>query len=126
MVSGIGPKETLKKYNIPVLSDIPGVGQGLQDQPLYALIYNVSVITTTSLRNATYAAQAVQDYLSNQTGPLTNPGTNEIGKLYSNVDIQSLSLKDHRVGEAPQLISSKSFGQCSLRPFPISRRLARS
>ena len=80
MVSGIGPKETLKKYNIPVLSDLPGVGQGLQDQPLYGLIYNLSVITTSSLRNATYAAQAVQDYLSNQTGPLTSPGTNEIGK----------------------------------------------
>lgn len=28
MVSGIGPSETLKKYNIDVVSDLPGVGQG--------------------------------------------------------------------------------------------------
>lgn len=30
MVSGIGPKETLDKFNIPVLVDAPGVGQGLE------------------------------------------------------------------------------------------------
>lgn len=30
MVSGIGPKEVLSKYNIPVLVDLPGVGQNLQ------------------------------------------------------------------------------------------------
>ena len=92
MVSGVGPKETLKKHNIPVLSDLPGVGQGLHDQPLYALVYNVSVTIASSLRNATYAAQAVQDYLSNQTGPLTKPVTNELGKLSYNVYNQPLSL----------------------------------
>ena len=81
MVSGIGPKEILERNRIPVLSNLPGVGQGLQDQPLFALVYNVSVPTASSLSNATYAAQAVQDYLSTQTGPLTNPGYNEVGKL---------------------------------------------
>ena len=29
MVSGIGPKETLSKYGIPVIADLPGVGQNL-------------------------------------------------------------------------------------------------
>ena len=93
MVSGIGPKETLEKNNIPVLSDLPGVGQGLQDQPLFALIYNLSVPTTSSLSNATYAAQAVQDYLTDQTGPLTNPGYNEVGKLFSKLSVQFPELK---------------------------------
>ena len=82
MVSGIGPKETLEKNRIPVLSNLPGVGQGLQDQPLFALIYNLSVPTSSSLSNATYAAQAAQSYLSDQTGPLTNPGYNEVGKSH--------------------------------------------
>lgn len=29
MVSGIGPKETLQKFNIQVLSDLNGVGQNM-------------------------------------------------------------------------------------------------
>ncbi|KJX95824.1 oxidoreductase GMC like protein [Zymoseptoria brevis] len=31
MVSGIGPKETLQKYDIPVVKDPPGVGQNMWD-----------------------------------------------------------------------------------------------
>ena len=80
MVSGIGPRKTLEKHNIHVISDLPGVGQGLQDQPLFALVYNLSVTTDSSLSNTTYAAKAVQDYLNNQTGPLTSPGYNEVGE----------------------------------------------
>ena len=35
MVSGIGPSDTLSKYNIPLVSDLKGVGQNLQVRPLY-------------------------------------------------------------------------------------------
>jgi len=34
MVSGIGPKETLNRYNISVIADRPGVGQNMWDNPL--------------------------------------------------------------------------------------------
>ena len=92
MVSGIGPRTTLEKYNIPVVSHLPGVGQDLQDQPLFAAFYNVSVTTNSALSNATYAAGAVHDYLFNQTGPLTNPGYNEVGKRNA---IPTISYKFH-------------------------------
>jgi len=39
MLSGIGPGEYLKKFNIPVVADLPGVGQNLQDH-LDAILYN--------------------------------------------------------------------------------------
>ena len=29
MVSGIGPRQTLEQHDIPVISDLPGVGQNL-------------------------------------------------------------------------------------------------
>jgi len=38
-LSGIGPKEELQKHNIPLKSELPGVGENLQDR------YEVSVVT---------------------------------------------------------------------------------
>lgn len=75
MVSGIGPRQTLEEYNVSVLSDLPGVGQNLWDQPLYGVSFRVNVETSSRLSNdRIYAAQAAQDFLNNQTGPLTSVG----------------------------------------------------
>lgn len=49
MVSGIGPRETLERYDIPVVVDLPGVGQNLQDQPRVAVSYRVNVPTSSSM-----------------------------------------------------------------------------
>ncbi|KAF2032767.1 choline dehydrogenase [Setomelanomma holmii] len=42
MRSGIGPANQLKKHNIPVLIDSPGVGANLQDHVLCFIFYEVS------------------------------------------------------------------------------------
>ncbi|KAG6986436.1 dehydrogenase pkfF [Physcia stellaris] len=75
MVSGIGPRKTLETLNITVLSDLPGVGQNLWDQVYYGASFRVNV-ETSSCENSdkVYAAQVAQDYLNNQTGPLTSVG----------------------------------------------------
>ncbi len=39
MLSGIGPADYLKRFNIPLVADVPGVGQNLQDH-LDAIVYN--------------------------------------------------------------------------------------
>jgi choline dehydrogenase len=39
MLSGVGPKEHLQKFGIPLVADLPGVGQNLQDR------YEVGVIS---------------------------------------------------------------------------------
>jgi choline dehydrogenase len=36
-VSGVGPAETLRRAGIPVLADLPGVGQNLLDHPLVSI-----------------------------------------------------------------------------------------
>ncbi|KAL8787181.1 MAG: hypothetical protein Q9195_007872 [Heterodermia aff. obscurata] len=75
MVSGIGPRQILESHNITVLSDLPGVGQNLWDQIFYGVSFRVNVETSSRLSNdKVYAAQAAQDYLKNQTGPLTSIG----------------------------------------------------
>lgn len=75
MVSGIGPRKTLEIHNITVLSDLPGVGQNLWDQVYYGASFRVNVETSSRVNNdKVYAAQVAQDYLNNQTGPLTSVG----------------------------------------------------
>ncbi|KAH8831642.1 hypothetical protein DL96DRAFT_1667834 [Flagelloscypha sp. PMI_526] len=39
MISGIGPKEELAKFNIPVIKNLPGVGQNLIDHPVVDLFF---------------------------------------------------------------------------------------
>jgi choline dehydrogenase-like flavoprotein len=38
-LSGVGPKKLLQKFGISVVSDLPGVGQNLQDQPTLSVPY---------------------------------------------------------------------------------------
>lgn len=72
MISGIGPKQKLRELKIPVLVDLPGVGQNLWDHPYFATAYRVNIPTTsTGLNNATVTAEAVQAYLKDNAGPLT-------------------------------------------------------
>lgn len=39
MLSGVGPADHLKQHGIEVVTDLPGVGSGLQDHPLVAMTF---------------------------------------------------------------------------------------
>lgn len=41
-LSGIGPKDCLKKFNIPVVVDLPGVGQNLHDHRLLCVQFRIN------------------------------------------------------------------------------------
>ncbi|PSN66435.1 GMC oxidoreductase [Corynespora cassiicola Philippines] len=81
MVSGIGPKATLQKYNIPVILDKPAVGQGMEDHIFFGPTYRVRVETFTRLANDPLyvAAQFAFDYTLLKRGPLTNPVCDFLG-----------------------------------------------
>ncbi|KAJ9360041.1 CAZyme family AA3 [Paecilomyces variotii] len=72
MVSGIGPCNNLSEFGISCISDLPGVGQNMQDHPIFGIAHRVGVNTASaSINNKTLAAQSVQLYLNNATGPLS-------------------------------------------------------
>lgn len=74
MVSGVGPAETLKPYNIPIISDLEGVGQNMWDHLLFGASYQVTPLTHSALGNATVLAEATAQYIANGSGLLGNPG----------------------------------------------------
>ena len=72
MVSGIGNETELAEHNISCKIDLPGVGQGMWDHPIFGSSHAVNVNTASAaLNNATLAQQLVQTYLSTAGGPLS-------------------------------------------------------
>ncbi|KAM7204684.1 GMC oxidoreductase [Naviculisporaceae sp. PSN 640] len=75
MLSGVGPKATLQQHNIPVVADLPGVGQNLVDKIFFNVLHG---ITTPSAANSVFDPatkdKVLRDYLENQAGPLSSAG----------------------------------------------------
>lgn len=61
MRSGIGPKQTLQELNIPVLLDLPGVGQNLQDHQLIFTYYEVNTPDLTDDARVNHDLQAYEN-----------------------------------------------------------------
>lgn len=69
LLSGVGPADQLRQFNIPLVYDLPGVGLNLQDHPSVGVIYSslqpVSLLHTEGL-------SAQLRYLCFKKGPLTS------------------------------------------------------
>lgn len=80
MVSGIGPRQTLESLGIPVLKDLPGVGQNMWDQVWYGTSFRVNVPTNSAgLNNPALAAAAAQAYIGSASGPISVAGPGVLG-----------------------------------------------
>ena len=119
MISGTGANETLGRPGYPCSQIVRGWTKVCKTSPSFPLFTTFDVTIISSLSNATYAAQAVQDYLSSQTEPLANLGYKEVGKRYSEMSVQSIRLTNKRMGKAPRLVSSEPLSHRSLRPVPL-------
>jgi len=71
MLSGIGPKDALRKLDIEVLVDSPGVGQNLQDHLLFPMSYD-SKTPTYHKKDGTLLN--LLRFLISKKGPLTTTG----------------------------------------------------
>lgn len=81
MLSGVGPRQLLSDYNIPVVADLAGVGSNLQDHP--AVVYaarmkpehdNITVTSEIYDQNNNFKLGALLQYLLQKKGPLATTG----------------------------------------------------
>jgi choline dehydrogenase len=69
MLSGIGPADHLRRLDVPVLCDLPGVGANLQDHP--AVVIASECTEPISLASAESLPNLLR-YISMKRGPLTS------------------------------------------------------
>lgn len=74
MLSGVGPRDQLAKFQIPLVAERPGVGQNMEDHVFFGPTWRVNVQTLTRLANDLLytASQLAIDYSIRKIGPLTN------------------------------------------------------
>ena len=82
MLSGIGPKNHLKKYQISQVHDLPGVGQNLQDHLTVNLSYKVNGLKTFSELMKPFAmVKNLYEYFIKDKGLMTYPAS-DIGVFF--------------------------------------------
>jgi len=124
-LSGIGPAALLREHGIPVVHDLPGVGQNLQDHLQIRLTYEASIPTTNDELNS-YVGQARlgMQWLFKRSGPLAvgiNQGGCFMRSLPDEADTPDIqfhvsTLSADMAGGALHKFSGFTLSICQLRP----------
>jgi choline dehydrogenase len=129
-LSGIGPAALLRSFGIPVVRDLPGVGENLQDHLQLRLLYRCTrpITTNDDLNSWWRSARVGLQWLAKRSGPLAI-GINQ-GGLFTRVlpesvtpDIQFhfATLSADLAGAKPHPFSGFTFSVCQLRPTSRGR-----
>ncbi|KAB7494455.1 putative GMC-type oxidoreductase [Armadillidium nasatum] len=74
MLSGVGPSDHLKSFQIPVIADVAGVGQNFHDQAiLLGISFTVDKGNAWTLFTSLLNVSAHKDYVYRRKGPLSVP-----------------------------------------------------
>ena len=97
MLSGIGPKAHLQQHGIPVVHDVPGVGQNLQDHITTSLIYRTPRWRDTigfSVRGAVEVIKAIFQWRRERKGWITSCASESNGFISTcgNTDYPDIQL----------------------------------
>ncbi|AMO61357.1 glucose-methanol-choline oxidoreductase [Mycolicibacterium phlei] len=124
-VSGLGPADLLARHQVPVVVDLPGVGENLQDHLQIRSVYRVRGARTvnTLYRNwITRAGMGIQ-YLLMRSGPMTMPPSTLGAFAKSDPSLASPDLEWHvqplslpKFGEPLHKFSAITPSVCNLRP----------
>jgi choline dehydrogenase len=124
-LSGVGPGALLQQFGIPVVRDLPGVGENLQDHLQLRVLYRCTkpITTNDDLNSWWRSARIGLEWLLRRTGPLA-VGINQ-GGLFTRVlpestrpDVQFhfATLSADMAGAKPHPFPGFTFSVCQLRP----------
>ena len=124
-LSGVGPARLLAQHGIPVVHDLPGVGENLHDHLQIRMVYKVRNTVTLNQRANSLLGKAAMglEYLLFKTGPLTMPpsqlgafGKSDASQPSANIEwhVQPLSLD--KFGDPLHPFPAITPSVCNLRP----------
>jgi len=113
-LSGIGPSDLLQEMNIPIVADLPGVGENLQDHLQIRSVYKVSnALTLNTMANSlTGKARIGLEYLLKRSGPMSMAPSQLCAFTRSSEEYEYANIQYH-----VQPLSLDAFGQ-PLHSFP--------
>ena len=123
--SGVGAADRLNALGIPVMSDLPGVGENLQDHLQLRMIYKVNGIKTLNTKANTLWGKMLigLEYFFKRSGPMSMAPSQLGAFAYSAPDqeranveyhVQPLSLE--KFGEDLHSFNAFTASVCNLRP----------
>ena len=125
MLSGIGPREHLEKYNIPLVQNIAGVGQNMQDHLTVNISYKFEKLKTfKELMTPIKMLKNLLQYFAKHSGLLTYPAS-DIGVFFkTNNAVETPNAQIHFAPGAGQYnkngamtpVSGMTASVCNLRP----------
>lgn len=113
-LSGIGPAELLAEHEIPLIRDLPGVGENLQDHLQIRSVYKVKGARTlnTMANSLVGKAKIGLEYLLKRSGPMSMAPSQLCAFTRSSDDYEHPNIEYH-----VQPLSLEAFGQ-PLHNFP--------
>ena len=113
-LSGIGPSKFLSSMGIPVVAELPGAGENLQDHLALRLVYKCTkpITTNDDLRNLWRKARTGLRYLLFRRGPMA------IGVMSAGMITRALP--DAQTPDIQFFLSTVSAEERGARPHPFS------
>ena len=123
-LSGIGARSLLDDVDVPIVKDLPGVGQNLQDHLQIRLVYKTTQRTLNDeVNNLLKRTWVGLQYLLNRTGPLTLAASQVVIFTRSNPQVERPDIQFHmqplsadKPGEGAHKFSAFTSSVCQLRP----------
>jgi choline dehydrogenase-like flavoprotein len=124
-LSGVGSRALLEAHGIPVVHELPGVGENLQDHLQARVIFECTrpITTNDDLKSWWRTLKIGLDYVLTRSGPMAI-GINQ-GGIFARVDAESMTpdvqfhiatLSSDMAGSPTHTFSGFTFSVCQLRP----------
>ena len=122
--SGIGNGDLLQSLEIPVVNDLPGVGEALQDHLQVRLVHKTNQPTLNDeVNNPIRKMWIGMQYMLNRTGPMTLAASQVCIFTRSNPQVDRPDIQFHmqplsadKPGDGPHKFSAFTSSVCQLRP----------